>query len=158
MKYKKCLLQAVLAVILKQIDACKPLLVWGLKLPSESCFYNLQSKIVSQRRMKIVGGIWINFGRFLTIVKPLLGTVLNIKTANNSNNIYFRRSTYSTYTHYFFGGVSKVHHRSWQWRWSNYRCYQYRWGTFAETPNVTQIFRVIWKDLWWRADSYRLLK
>ncbi len=37
------------------------------------------------------------------------------------------------------------------------RCYQYRWGTFAESPNVARICRVIWKDLLWRADSQRLL-
>ncbi len=30
--------------------------------------------------------------------------------------------------------------------------------TFAETPNVGWIFRVIWKDLPWTAESYRLLK
>ncbi len=35
---------------------------------------------------------------------------------------------------------------------------QWRWSTFAETPNVAQIFCVIWKDLWWRADSYHHFK
>ncbi len=38
------------------------------------------------------------------------------------------------------------------------RCYQYRWSTFAETPNVALICCVIWKDFWWRADYYRHFK
>ncbi len=33
-----------------------------------------------------------------------------------------------------------------------------RYWYFADTPNIGRSYSVIWKDLWWRADSYRLLK
>jgi hypothetical protein len=33
-----------------------------------------------------------------------------------------------------------------------------RYWFFADTPNIGRNYCVIWKDLWWRADSYSLLK
>ncbi len=33
-----------------------------------------------------------------------------------------------------------------------------RYWFFAATPNTAGNCSIIWKDLWWRADSYRLLK
>ncbi len=79
---------------------------------------------------KIVDGIWINFGGFFTIVKPPLGKCLLICLAD------------------FYMCITD------HCRWSNYS--QYWWGTFAKTPNVGRIFRVIWKDLSWTADSYTM--
>ncbi len=38
------------------------------------------------------------------------------------------------------------------------RCFQFWRGTFAEISNVERFICVIWKDLWWTTDSYRLLK
>jgi hypothetical protein len=34
--------------------------------------------------------------------------------------------------------------------------FKHRYWFFADTPNIARICRVIWKDLWWWADSYLL--
>jgi hypothetical protein len=36
--------------------------------------------------------------------------------------------------------------------------FKHRYWFFADTPNIAGICRVIWKDLLWSSDSYRLLK
>jgi hypothetical protein len=35
---------------------------------------------------------------------------------------------------------------------------KHRYWFFADAPNIARNYRVIWKDLWWWADSYRRLK
>ncbi len=36
--------------------------------------------------------------------------------------------------------------------------FKHRYWFFADTPNIGRNYCAIWKDLWWVADSYRLLK
>ncbi len=36
--------------------------------------------------------------------------------------------------------------------------FKHRYWFFADAPNITGNYSVIWKDWWWKADSYRLLK
>jgi hypothetical protein len=36
--------------------------------------------------------------------------------------------------------------------------FKHRYWFFADTPNIARNYRVIWKDLWWRADCYRIFK
>jgi hypothetical protein len=35
--------------------------------------------------------------------------------------------------------------------------FKHRYSFLADIPNIAVNYRVIWKDLWWRADSYRSL-
>ncbi len=36
--------------------------------------------------------------------------------------------------------------------------FKHRFWFFADTPNIARNGRILWKDLWWWADSYRPLK
>ncbi len=36
--------------------------------------------------------------------------------------------------------------------------FKHRYWFFTEAPNIAGNYSVIWKDLWWKADSFRLLK
>ncbi len=36
--------------------------------------------------------------------------------------------------------------------------FKHRYWFFADTPKIGRNYRVTWKDLWWRADSYSHLK